>query len=606
MSIHKAKLNRANIYVNGGTFDENTVFTSGKLAEPIKTGYSFAGWYANPECTGDALEADTSLVKDQNYYAKWIIDSPVTVATETELRDAVSYASEDAENPTEINVTTNIELTSPLVLSAAKHIKLIGANGSSTNYAGNKIISAANSYDNSNSVNFITVGENSSLVTENITLDAKHKGRIIAVSTLGSFTMKDGTWITNGGNPDVTTKISGGGLYSWSDNATITMDGGKISECVSSGGGNGGAVTIGNATNVFTMNAGVIENNEGSYAGGVLISNGTAYLKGGTISGNKGTDTSHQYGGGVFVSKLATVYLGGSIKIQDNTDAINNAADLWLGIDNTSIIYLQSAFTGSVGLKPGTRTDADIVVQSAKDYIITQNDLTHFFSNIETKSFYLQDNKIKHGSVYEITFNNNYGDPEQTTKQSAIKNIEVNLKQNDFLRFGYAFTGWNTAEYGSGTAYADGDSVALSSDITLYAQWKELIITLADKTGADALTYDGTAKTLTATLENTPDATFTYTYAQRTDAEGEGTYGEATATAPTDAGYYKVVATLSGTDRTATAYLEIKPVDITAETKTANVQQGDTALQQLDLSTLDFTPSLSTIGTVAYSIKSTQ
>jgi len=47
-------------------------------------------------------------------------------------------------------------------------------------------------------------------------------------------------------------------------------------------------------------------------------------------------------------------------------------------------------------------------------------------------------------------------------------------------RDGYTFTGWNTAEDGSGTNYSGGDTVTLpnSGTDTLYAQWQINTVTL--------------------------------------------------------------------------------------------------------------------------------
>ena len=52
---------------------------------------------------------------------------------------------------------------------------------------------------------------------------------------------------------------------------------------------------------------------------------------------------------------------------------------------------------------------------------------------------------------------------------------------------GYKFTGWNTKADGSGTSYAVGQVIALSSDINLYAQWVEVArITLKGNGGSYA------------------------------------------------------------------------------------------------------------------------
>ena len=49
----------------------------------------------------------------------------------------------------------------------------------------------------------------------------------------------------------------------------------------------------------------------------------------------------------------------------------------------------------------------------------------------------------------------------------------VTVSANGFTRSGYRFTGWNTKADGSGTPYAAGASLNLTSDITLYAQWAQ-------------------------------------------------------------------------------------------------------------------------------------
>ena len=65
---------------------------------------------------------------------------------------------------------------------------------------------------------------------------------------------------------------------------------------------------------------------------------------------------------------------------------------------------------------------------------------------------------------------------------------------------GFLFDGWNTAPDGTGTTYAVGASVTITSSLTLYAQWKSVI------------TYDGN----TNTGGSVPTAINVYGYAQST------------------------------------------------------------------------------------------
>ena len=58
------------------------------------------------------------------------------------------------------------------------------------------------------------------------------------------------------------------------------------------------------------------------------------------------------------------------------------------------------------------------------------------------------------------------------TPQGLVKNEATALKANAFTREGYVFSGWSTNETGGGTTYKDGETVTLSEDLTLYAQWR--------------------------------------------------------------------------------------------------------------------------------------
>ena len=57
----------------------------------------------------------------------------------------------------------------------------------------------------------------------------------------------------------------------------------------------------------------------------------------------------------------------------------------------------------------------------------------------------------------------------------SMSNIEgpTTVPESNFYRYGYTFTGWNTAADGSGESYTPGDDLALTADTTFYAQWEE-------------------------------------------------------------------------------------------------------------------------------------
>lgn len=69
-----------------------------------------------------------------------------------------------------------------------------------------------------------------------------------------------------------------------------------------------------------------------------------------------------------------------------------------------------------------------------------------------------------------ITFDSNGGEGAMAP-QGVVAGSETALNANTFTREGYNFIGWRTGKNG-GTSYKDGDTVTLSENTTLYAQWE--------------------------------------------------------------------------------------------------------------------------------------
>ena len=59
------------------------------------------------------------------------------------------------------------------------------------------------------------------------------------------------------------------------------------------------------------------------------------------------------------------------------------------------------------------------------------------------------------------------------TPQTVNAKTDTVLNANSFTREGYNFLNWNTAADGTGDAYADGATVNLTENTTLYAQWED-------------------------------------------------------------------------------------------------------------------------------------
>ena len=74
------------------------------------------------------------------------------------------------------------------------------------------------------------------------------------------------------------------------------------------------------------------------------------------------------------------------------------------------------------------------------------------------------------GGGYIVTFNANGGSGSMANE--GPYSSPTALTTNSYTYTGHAFTGWNTAANGSGTAYANGASFPFSANATLYAQWR--------------------------------------------------------------------------------------------------------------------------------------
>ena len=72
---------------------------------------------------------------------------------------------------------------------------------------------------------------------------------------------------------------------------------------------------------------------------------------------------------------------------------------------------------------------------------------------------------------FTVSFNSNGGTGTMSS-QAIVYLASENLTVNSFIRTGYTFAGWNTADDGTGTDYADQAAYTMgSADVILYAQW---------------------------------------------------------------------------------------------------------------------------------------
>ena len=121
-----------------------------------------------------------------------------------------------------------------------------------------------------------------------------------------------------------------------------------------------------------------------------------------------------------------------------------------------------------------------------------------------------------------ITFNANDGSGSMNA-QTISYDVATTLTANAFTRTGCTFNGWNTSSDGTGTGYADGASIKLTADTTLYAQWTAISYTISyDLDGGTNNTANPTSYTVTSPDITLQASTKTgYTFAKWTSGNTE-------------------------------------------------------------------------------------
>ena len=74
--------------------------------------------------------------------------------------------------------------------------------------------------------------------------------------------------------------------------------------------------------------------------------------------------------------------------------------------------------------------------------------------------------------TYTVTYDGNGADSGKTTDLTAYATgAKATVKENNYTRGGYTFTGWNTKADGSGDSYKAGEQITMNNNVVLYAQW---------------------------------------------------------------------------------------------------------------------------------------
>ena len=321
----------------------------------------------------------------------------------------------------------------------------------------------------------------------------------------------------------------GGGLYA--KNSTITIEGGTISGCTTSDAGMGGGLYAYNST--ITISGGTIENNKATYGGGVALNSSTIIaITNWKVIGNEAYKTKGRnggIGGGIYLDSVSMVVSDGSNRIYNN-QAKGHGADICLE-KGASITLPDAAGMGATFGNSGINIDGwykdkppesgqrvkALQQQSGPLSLVASYEASPVYIKIDanggvggsssqtvqkgtnvtleapTKEGYLftgwedenkkiypagEDGKVKITvtgamtltAVWEArTFTVTYVLLDGKTRtETAAYGQNVTLGEEP--RTGYTFVGWKDSE----KVYHAGETITVTGDMTLTAEWKKL------------------------------------------------------------------------------------------------------------------------------------
>lgn len=242
----------------------------------------------------------------------------VSVSNESELRNALFYASTDSSSVTNILLENDITVYDPLILAAGRYATITSDPASGKVYE----VKADGEFKTN------TLNVYGSLALSDVTCNANKLSCCAGyVYTNGKLVINDGTTLE--GAYGSANSTYGLGIQT---GASVTMNGGLIT-----GNSNDYISAIGVGVydaGTFTMHGGTISGNTGtgirSYGGGVYITGSTAAMTfdGGTISGNTAAK-----GGGIY-NNAGTLTISGTASVDGNT--ANNGGGVYLASSATA------------------------------------------------------------------------------------------------------------------------------------------------------------------------------------------------------------------------------------------------------------------------------
>ena len=412
------------------TFDENGVAYVKKPNDPIRSGFTFEGWFTATDGNTE-FDFSAAITGNTTAYAKWKENALVEYIDENGAPKSVT----DYTVLTSLTDVSNlgggwyvvqgkVEYTNQVKFSGDAH--LILADGAEM------VIETKGEL------------EHGIYASNNLTIYGQNEQRGILNAT-ATGTIRSGIYsskgnITINGGKVTATGTNCSGIYS--SKGKITINGGKVtatssSDCIS--GYNGVTINGGKVTATSTIGVGISGYNGVTINGGIVTATGLYGI--------------YSYNGGVTIS-------GGSVTATANYDGIyNNKGNITLGWMNSTDFIKASSYS----LGDNEKHVSIVEGKSFKD----EKGIVYSGTLTGEQLSAIKGNRLE--PCYAVTFDAQNGDDPIMLLTTFDENGVAHVKKpNDPIRSGFTFEGWFTATDGN-TEFDF--SAAITGNTTAYAKW---------------------------------------------------------------------------------------------------------------------------------------
>ena len=438
----------------GDAVKPQNILSGNKATEPspapTATGYTFGGWYENPECTGSAFDFSTPITVSRTLYAKW------TPKTTTVTLDQQSGTGGTA------NVTATYDAAMPAATMPKRdnytfNGYFTGTEGSGTKYYNADGTSAKNwDIEDATKTLYAHWTENMSELTTSNHYNVGNPKYAIPAKTASSIGIATTATLT------ATTPSTGYTFAGWTLSSNLVVTSGNkdtdLSITVRTN-GDGAAATAQANYNEDLRSSWHLVGNSSDFPGGWDVNKTTMMQK----------KTGHSTESAVYFTINVTSKETKDFKIVDDN---GDGEDIWYGYSSTSGIYLTWTKTSTKNVYTGDGNTNNLqytptVVGSYEfkvDYSGTYPAVT-----------------ITYPTAYRVTYGVGTGytsmggvstTPNITSGDYVIEGREITFTATPNL--GYKFVGWYSDEACTGEAVSTDASytiASLSANTTLYAKF---------------------------------------------------------------------------------------------------------------------------------------